>query len=356
VNLKFADTTPLHLAIAASRVELVECFLQNGANPAALGISTDKNTNENCLQKAIKAKNLELIDLILKYDNNHELVNKTLIQSIYEQDLYAVQILISKGANVNNTEDLPLCVAAYRDKEAIICSELLKAGADVNIVDEWGNTPLAQAVWVGNVELVKLLVGAGSDVNFITKNGISIWFCYSNKHEISKIIVESGTLDLSVLDVNDTKQYENIRKMIVFEKQAIKDIANIKAACAASNCDNITDNYISQKDVNAMSEYYGEHYQKKFAELMQADFKGYSEKDFFDELANSVMKILHTYVKYNWHQILGIAKTFSPSLSFEQDISDTSGDEVVLPTVFLDEDVIGLLGEYIDCHIIVEVE
>jgi len=67
-------------------------------------------------------------------------------------------------------------------------------------------------------------------------------------------MVECGKLDLNILDANGTEQYENIRKMVVFEKQAIKDIANIMAACAASNCDNITDNYISQKDVNAMSE------------------------------------------------------------------------------------------------------
>jgi len=62
------------------------------------------------------------------------------------------------------------------------------------------------------------------------------------------------------------------------------------------------------------------------------------------------------YYDKNDHSIFGIAKDFSPILSLEQDIRDTSGGEFVLPTVFLNEVVIGLLGEYIDCNIIVEAE
>lgn len=45
--------------------------------------------------------------------------------------------------------------------------ELIEAGCDVNVRIEEGCTPLIAAVLVGNLEIVKLLVEFGADVNVI---------------------------------------------------------------------------------------------------------------------------------------------------------------------------------------------
>ncbi|TDX51126.1 ankyrin repeat protein [Orenia marismortui] len=50
---------------------------------------------------------------------------------------------------------------------------LLKAGADVNSVDENGVTILMHASAVGNLDVVKMLIKNGANVNARAKNGLT---------------------------------------------------------------------------------------------------------------------------------------------------------------------------------------
>ena len=47
--------------------------------------------------------------------------------------------------------------------ETQITRTLIDAGADVNIIDGEGDYPLGSAAWVGNVEIVQLLLDRGAD-------------------------------------------------------------------------------------------------------------------------------------------------------------------------------------------------
>lgn len=78
--------------------------------------------------------------------------------------------LILNGADVNYKDnrkgDFPLLVCARKDQNyLLIAFLLLKAGANVNLTNNYKTTALMAAARHGNKELVKLLITLGADVN-----------------------------------------------------------------------------------------------------------------------------------------------------------------------------------------------
>src|SRR5690348_6883571 len=55
--------------------------------------------------------------------------------------------------------------AAVRAGRAAEVRPPLAAGADPNVRDSLGGTPLLDAAWAGNLEITKLLLAVGADVN-----------------------------------------------------------------------------------------------------------------------------------------------------------------------------------------------
>lgn len=90
-----------------------------------------------------------------------------------------VKTLLQAGANANSAARNQMKVApihsaaANRDvKTALeIVRMLLNAGADVNVTQHGGWTPLQQAAAHGNTELVRLLLERGADKNALAENG-----------------------------------------------------------------------------------------------------------------------------------------------------------------------------------------
>lgn len=80
----------------------------------------------------------------------------------------AVSVLVRYGASLDARNKIlhwtPLFQAAALDRVAA-AHRLVDAGADVNLADEFRQTPLHLAVVRRNLEMVKPLVSAGADVN-----------------------------------------------------------------------------------------------------------------------------------------------------------------------------------------------
>jgi ankyrin repeat protein len=79
-----------------------------------------------------------------------------------------VRLLLDHGAKVNARSDIgstPLLVAAYANGTAPVVAELLARGADPNIAENRGVTPLIAAAGVGNSAAAKLLLEHGADPN-----------------------------------------------------------------------------------------------------------------------------------------------------------------------------------------------
>ena len=80
-----------------------------------------------------------------------------------------VRLLIKAGAKVNVRDRLehrrtPLHEAVESNHDVCVVY-LIEAGADVNAVDVYGDSPLVQCADLGNITCLKKLIGAGADLN-----------------------------------------------------------------------------------------------------------------------------------------------------------------------------------------------
>ena len=83
-----------------------------------------------------------------------------------------IALLLATGADINHKNYLgkvPLAIAASHHPYQDIVKKLLDAGADPNIADKDGQTPLHQAARCGNSMTIQHLIAAGADVNATNK-------------------------------------------------------------------------------------------------------------------------------------------------------------------------------------------
>ena len=88
--------------------------------------------------------------------------------AIRNNDVTAIQNLVSSGADVNAEDDQGLTVlmcAVATSHNLDITRMLLEAGANVNARTEGGVSALVYAVFIGNTEAVRMLLEAGANVN-----------------------------------------------------------------------------------------------------------------------------------------------------------------------------------------------
>lgn len=104
---------------------------------------------------------------------------------------HIVKDLIAKGANVNLCDDegmSPLYLACFSEHTETV-KILLGNRADVN-----NPSPLCIMCEFGNAEIVRILLNNGADVNLCNYEGISplVFACYNEHTEIIKILLEHG--------------------------------------------------------------------------------------------------------------------------------------------------------------------
>ncbi len=154
-------------------------------------------------------------------------------------NLNLVSDLIVLGANVDwQDEDndgwAPLHGAA-RDGRVEIVRMLIDAGANVNVQTNYGKTPLHWAAWNGRVEVVRMLIGAGADVNLKDNDGwtpLHVAAGYG-RVEIARMLIDAKA-DLNVQDNSEQTPLHraadngrvDIARMLI-AAGARKDISNI---------------------------------------------------------------------------------------------------------------------------------
>lgn len=102
-------------------------------------------------------------------------ITTPLISALRDFNYDEVRRLVASGENLQ-LDEVTACGTALSN--LCMCSNnvsdminlLLDAGADVNVKDYYGHTPLAIACQTGNFGTIKLLIDKGADVNFANNN------------------------------------------------------------------------------------------------------------------------------------------------------------------------------------------
>jgi ankyrin repeat protein len=163
INAKefYNESTALHAAARENDLEMIELLLQNGAEVNA----TDK---EGSTALAIRVSDIRFAaDSVSrkKKDGNYAEAQKEWAD--VEEMMKTVKLLLDRGADVNVRDrfgDTPLgqaTICGYKELVAL----LLAKGADANAVSNDGTTPLMDAVWSDNcpAEVLTLLLDHGAD-------------------------------------------------------------------------------------------------------------------------------------------------------------------------------------------------
>ncbi len=90
-------------------------------------------------------------------------------------NMSAIEKILARGANINFEDEVPLLtVAIMCKKPAPIIGLFIQKGADVNKESKNNTSPLMAAAHVGDMDIVKILVEAGANINYrVPSNGLS---------------------------------------------------------------------------------------------------------------------------------------------------------------------------------------
>ena len=129
-------------------------------------------------------------------------IDEELLEAVKRNNIKRVEKLIKAGADVNIKDNYnswtPLHYAAWKE-----CTKapklLIEAGADVNAAEGFGWTPLHKAAMYGYTEIVKLLIEAGANVNVKDNNGWTpLHFAAGKEHtKIAALLINNYSADVN---------------------------------------------------------------------------------------------------------------------------------------------------------------
>lgn len=196
--------TPLMLLCQSEfpHLDMVQLVLQYGADPNA----TAQNNFTPLIAASYYESRVPVIHALLKAGADLEASkDQMLLRAASGNNLTLVSLLLDKHANANIREKngaTPLIEMMGRysghSPSMEIARLLIKHGADVNAIDEAGNTALHHVVTYGHRDeyksLAELLVNAGAQVNIKNKNGITpVISAAVNCHtEILELLLKNG--------------------------------------------------------------------------------------------------------------------------------------------------------------------
>jgi len=91
--------------------------------------------------------------------------------------------IIKDLSNLSQEEKDEKLIEASRIGQLDILKLLIKIGANVNAKDSYGYTPLLYASRYNKLEVVKLLLKAGADINVRNKGDTALILAFINGHE-----------------------------------------------------------------------------------------------------------------------------------------------------------------------------
>lgn len=178
-------------------------------------------------------------------------LNNFLIKAIKNNDLSTVVEALDAGADVNYESGFmrrrPLHYAVY-DESGQILKELLKRGAETDVFDESGFTPLHDAVMVGQFINAEFLLEHGADINaqasilnmtplhsayyqdMLGNANLRVQFLLSNGADLHKTVLRGEKGEKTVLDLARESGDPHSNSLLQLMKKFLKG-ENEKDAC-----------------------------------------------------------------------------------------------------------------------------
>jgi len=240
VNVRDAyGQTPLHSAVGAESIEIVEFLVSKNADVNAE--ETDKKTPLH--YAATYNDNIEVAKLLVSKGANVNAQNKfgytPLHNAVSGKNVELVKFLVSEGKADVNAKDkdhgsIPLHIAVREGQSAEIVKFLVSEGkSNVNARENDGTTPLHSAVMKNKVDFAKILISAGADVNAKNNKGLTpLGFAlYTENIELINTLINAGA------NVNAKDQpnggtplhYAVVKKNIEIAKILVSKGANVNA-------------------------------------------------------------------------------------------------------------------------------
>ncbi|KAJ8680341.1 hypothetical protein QAD02_016128 [Eretmocerus hayati] len=252
--------TPLSIAVAKNRVDIVEALLKNGANPKETWSVTDEN-DEIHIKSTLK--------LASSFRSSFAL-NRMLVSDEDEKSANILQLLINHGANIcddirsfhavmryGNLRAIQFCLNEFHHKRVPIptSTPLLHLALenkrddvfkfflqsnfdDLEKVDRKGYTALHVAVFESRIDRVGLLLSYGASVEAVDKKGYTVIDTATNYKDVESAILllnygylPHRRIDMTNLNIKpfcrllQFSLYETEMKLIVKHTTLIESLA-----------------------------------------------------------------------------------------------------------------------------------
>ncbi|MBV9576410.1 MAG: ankyrin repeat domain-containing protein [Gammaproteobacteria bacterium] len=207
INLILDGCTALHHAAFYGRVKIVSILLEKGA-----AIDKKSESGETAITLAANNGYSDIVIALLKVGSKED-KNQLLINAVRNDNADIISALSDYGVYVdkktkNPEEPTALFTATQWEKPKVLAT-LIKLGANINFVNDYGETPLFIAVKKNYSKIIKILLEAGADVSIKNIKGQTAAMFCENKE---------------ILDL--LKNYEinsvNIEKQLSFIQEEIK--------------------------------------------------------------------------------------------------------------------------------------
>lgn len=163
--------SPLYLASIHGHLPVVRALLAAKVQPDEVTASC-----YTAISGALNEAHTDVADTLLMakatFDFSSENSHRVLLWHCSQADEHMVRYFLLHGTKVKKEIDgrYPL-VEAARKGSAALATLLLQAGAQPEVIDEYGKTPLVFACIAGNAAFAKALLAAGAKVNGVAGDG-----------------------------------------------------------------------------------------------------------------------------------------------------------------------------------------
>ncbi|XP_062581961.1 uncharacterized protein LOC134243737 isoform X2 [Saccostrea cucullata] len=199
----FQGNTPLHFCGKHGSVSVTKIFLEAGLNVNECNLD-----RKSPLQVAIENAEVGVAELLIIHGadiNISDVRDRSALHSAADNgSIRAAEILLNSEANINQRDRLrqtPLFVATAKGRGVL--QTLIKHGADLNLCDTNGRSPLHAALEGGHSFAMKILVRHKANVNQADHVGMTPLHLTSQLGNVEEVeILLSANADVNSLDIN----------------------------------------------------------------------------------------------------------------------------------------------------------